>query len=306
MELQFIQWLSGQIPKYPGVPVGAGDDAAIIDLLGESRFLITVDMLMDGVDFQLGQVDPRRIGRKALAVNLSDIAAMAGEPSAAVVSVALPRSGGLELAKEMTLGMLALAAQFGVPLVGGDTNCWDQPLVISVTVVGKIGPGGPLLRSGARPGDWIMVTGELGGSILGKHFDFEPRIREALTLAARYSLSAGMDLSDGLSLDLWRLSQASGCGARIDLPKIPISAAARLLSANKHDGVTPLEHALSDGEDFELLFTAAPDVARRILAEQPLPVPVYHVGEMISQPGMWETNHAGELRPHHPKGFVHG
>ena len=179
--------------------------------------MLTVDLLTDGVDFELSKVSARCVGRKALAVNLSDLAAMAARPVAALDALALPRSGALELAKELFEGILPLAEKHGVAIAGGDTNTWDGPLVISVTLCGEVAAGA-VRRDGARPGDGIVVTGALGGSILGHHFDFEPRVAEALWLADRFTLHAGMDVSDGLSLDLWRMAQASGCGAVLDAP----------------------------------------------------------------------------------------
>ncbi len=151
--------------------------------------------------------------REALAVNLSDLAAMAARPLAAVIALALPRHDALRIAQELYEGLLPLAERYGVAIAGGDTNSWDAPLAVAITLLGTPGPRGPLLRSGARPGDRILVTGAFGGSILDRHFDFEPRVHEALLLASRYDLHAGIDVSDGLSLDLSRLAAASGCGA---------------------------------------------------------------------------------------------
>src|SRR5262249_50229366 len=159
------------------------------------------DMLLEGSCFLLDEAGPRGVGRKAMAVNLSDIAAMAGQPVAAVVSVGLPRRGGRRLAEELYLGLREVADAFDTAIVGGDTNSWDGPLVINVALFGEPGPCGQVLRSGARPGDLLFVTGPLGGSILGKHLDFTPRVREALTLAATVHLHAMIDVSDGLSAD---------------------------------------------------------------------------------------------------------
>jgi thiamine-monophosphate kinase len=167
--------------------------------------VVTVDLLTDHVDFDLTQVDPRRVGRKALAANLSDLAAMACQPLAGVIALALPRRGGMELALRLYEGMIPLAERFDVAIAGGDTNSWDGPLVISVTLMGAVTQHGPLRRAGARPGDRIIVTGSFGGSILGRQFDFEPRVHEALLLAERYPLHAGIDVSDGLSIDLAHL-----------------------------------------------------------------------------------------------------
>src|SRR5439155_13286829 len=150
--------------------------------------LVTADMLMDGVDFRTSQHSPRQIGRKALACSLSDCAAMAVRPIAAVVSLALPSMWSLEQAQELYLGMEPLAQECGVAIVGGDTNSWNHPLVIDVAVLAEPwSDAAPVRRSGARPGDRIYVSGRLGGSILGHHLSFGPRVELAHALARRFS-----------------------------------------------------------------------------------------------------------------------
>ena len=288
MEADFIAWLRDRVPRYPRLPTGIGDDCAVL----ADGSLVTVDLLTDGVDFRLAEVSPRRIGRKALAVNLSDIAAMAGRPTAAVVALALPRNGAAELARELYEGLLPLAERYGVALVGGDTNTWDGPLAISVTLLGQVTQGRPVLRSGALPGDCLLVTGRFGGSILGHHFDFEPRGAEALWLHEHYTLRAVIDVSDGLSLDLHRLCEASGCGAELDLAAVPIAPAAIELARQRADGSTALDHALSDGEDFELILAVPAEVAERLLAERPLDMPLTKIGRFVERRGLWTT--AGE------------
>ena len=183
-------------------------------LAGVDECVITVDTLTDHVDFELDRVDPRRMGRKALAANLSDLAAMAARPLAGVIALALPRTSGLELAVQLYEGLLPLAERHSLAIAGGDTNSWDGPLAVSITLIGAVTSRGPLLRSGAKPGDRIVVTGAFGGSILGRHLDFEPRVDEALLLAERYQLHAGIDVSDGVSVDLGHLVEESRCGRR--------------------------------------------------------------------------------------------
>jgi thiamine-monophosphate kinase len=251
MERDFVRWLCERLPSHPRMLVGPGDDAAILRLADDANLVATTDTLMDGVDFEVARHEPERIGRKALAVNLSDLAAMAAAPVAALVSLALPRQGGETLAKRLYEGMLPRAAEFDCPIAGGDTNSWEGPLVISVTALGQVPHERRWRRSGATPGDAILVTGDFGGSILKKHFDFTPRVREALLLAESAAIHASIDVSDGLSLDLARLCEASGCGALLDLASIPIAAAARELASKCSDGSTVLEHALADGEDDE-------------------------------------------------------
>jgi thiamine-monophosphate kinase len=305
MEFEFLSWLREQLPAHPCLRLGPGDDAALVALSGRPECLVTVDLLTDEVDFRLSETDPRRIGRKALAVNLSDLAAMAGRPLAAVIALALPRDGALPLAKELYQGLLPLAERYGVAIAGGDTNCWDGPLAISITLLGESAERGPLRRDGARPGDWLLVTGSFGGSILGRHFDFEPRVREALLLNERYELHAGMDVSDGLSLDVSRLAAASGCGVVVRPENVPVSQAAEELASRQSDGVGALDHALSDGEDFELILAVPPAEARRILGDQPLDVPITAIGEFVAQRGLWQPGAAGDRKPLAAGGWLH-
>lgn len=297
-EFEYIAWLRGQTPADPRVLIGPGDDCAALAPPARA-LLVTTDMLMDGTDFVLSDVGPRRAGRKAMAANLSDIAAMAGTPTAAVVSVALPR-GGREIAQELYLGLRDAADEFGVALVGGDTNSWDGKLVISVTAFGEAGPRGPVRRSGAKPGDWLFVTGPLGGSILGHHLSFTPRVREARALTGTVDLRAMCDISDGLSADLNHICEESNCGAVLVAEAIPVSDAARELS--RTSGKAALDHALGDGEDFELVFAVSPADGTKLLAEPPVPGLV-KVGECVKD-GLWlETD--GVRQKLEPRGWVH-
>jgi thiamine-monophosphate kinase len=305
MEREFIDWLRSRLLPHDRLRLGPGDDAALVQLAPSADCVVTTDMLMDGVDFRLSEHDPRRIGRKSLAVNLSDLAAMAARPVAAVVSLALPQTGGRKLAEELYEGLMPLAAELDMAIAGGDTNSWNGPLVINITALGETTPRGALLRGGAKPGDSILVTGSLGGSIFGKHFDFVPRVREALLLNERYELHAGIDVSDGLSLDLFRLAEESRCGALLDLAAIPISAAASELARSQPQRGSPLDHALSDGEDFELILAVPASEAARLLAEQPLDVPLTKIGEIISERGLWRRNTDGSRAPLLPRGFEH-
>jgi thiamine-monophosphate kinase len=293
------------LPPHPLLRLGPGDDAAVLRMAGVDECVVTVDLLTDHVDFELAQVDPRRVGRKALAANLSDLAAMASKPLAGVIALALPRQGGMELALALYEGMLPLAERYDLAIAGGDTNSWEGPLAISITLLGSVTGRGPLCRSGARPGDRIVVTGSFGGSILGRHLDFEPRVREALELHARYELHAGIDVSDGLSLDLAHILGESHCGAVINADAIPIAADAGRLAEKLADGSTPLEHALGDGEDFELVLAVPPEAARKMLSEQPLAVPLSDIGEFVAGPGLWIEESGGSRRPLTPRGWEH-
>jgi thiamine-monophosphate kinase len=300
-EFAYIAWLRRQTPADPRVRIGPGDDAAALALTPGAACLVTTDMLLEGSCFRLAEAGPRRVGRKAMAVNLSDIAAMAGRPLAAFVSAGLPRRGGRALAEELYRGLREVADAFDTAVAGGDTNSWDGPLVISVTLLGEATARGPVTRGGARPGDWLMVTGPLGGSILGKHLDFTPRVREALRLHELTDLRAMIDVSDGLAADVNHLCEESHCGAVLRAGTIPVSDAARVMK----DGRPPLEHALGDGEDFELVFAVAPADGERLLRSQPVPgVTLHHVGECLDGAGLW-LEEEGRRRALPPTGYVH-
>jgi thiamine-monophosphate kinase len=306
-EFAFIDWLRGRTPRVQRVLLGPGDDTAILDWSSGPNCLVTTDMLLEGSCFRLAETHPgapgagtaRQIGRKALAVNLSDIAAMAGVPVAAVVSVGLPRKGGRALAEELYLGLREIADFFDTAIIGGDTNSWDGPLVINVTLLGEATPRGAVRRQGARPGDRLLVTGPLGGSLLGKHLDFTPRVREALSLNAAVDLHAMIDISDGLAADVAHLCAESGCGAVLDARAIPIAKAARAMA----DERSPLEHALGDGEDFELVFAVAPPDAETLLRSPPVPGLTF-IGACVAETGLWlEEDGLRRLLP--PLGYVH-
>lgn len=297
MELAFIEYLRNK----PETTL-LGDDAAVV-----GQTLYTVDMLTEGVDFLLDQVTPEKIGRKALAVNLSDIAAMGGVPTDYLVSVALPQNNhSLDLAKRLYAGMLPLAEKYGVRIIGGDTNSWNGGLVISVTVIGAVSKYGVIRRGGGKPNDRLLVTGPLGGSLLDHQFSFEPRIFEAEYLLKHFSISAGLDISDGLSLDLARLTRESHLGATLIAEQIPIAEDARTLA--NQTGMTPLTHALSDGEDFELLLAVPSEVAQKLVVEQPLRplcgVTLYDIGFLTDTPGLRILEN-GQKSVLVPKGFVH-
>jgi thiamine-monophosphate kinase len=299
-EFDYISWLRQRTPPSPRVPVGPGDDCAVLAAPAGGSWLVTTDMLLEGRHFVLAEVGPRRVGRKAIAVNLSDIAAMGGKPVAAFVSVGLP-TGGSGIAEELYLGMREIADAFDVSIAGGDTNACGGGLIVSVTLLGEPGPQGPILRRGARPGDWLLVTGALGGSILGRHLDFTPRVREALSLQQHAKLHAMTDISDGLSADAYHICEESGCGVCLFADRIPISSAARQLN----DGKSPLEHAFSDGEDFELAIAVDPADGDRLVQAQPIAgIALAHVGVFVEQRGLFLAEN-GQRRRIEPRGFVH-
>ena len=305
MERDLVRWICQRLPAHVRVLIGAGDDAAVLRLTDSAHLVATTDMLMDGVDFELRRHEPEQIGRKALAVNLSDLAAMAAKPVAALVSLALPRHGGEALARRLYEGLLPLAAEFDCPICGGDTNSWEGPLVISITALGESPPDRRWQRSGVQPGDAILVTGQFGGSISGGQFDFTPRVREALWLAENAEVHAAIDVSDGLSLDLFRLCEASGCGAELDLATIPVAAAATELAMQRGEGSTAIDHALQDGEDFELILAVPQTVADDLIARQPLATRLTQIGTFIGEPGLFAGREGKERKAIQARGYEH-
>lgn len=308
-EFALIDWLRQRVTDRPPVTLGIGDDAAVLSGPAERPWLVAADMLLQDVHFTLSSASPEQIGRKALAVNLSDIAAMGGRPFAAFCTVALPKSLGDGFARAVHAGLIQLADEYQVILAGGDTNTWAGPLVISVTVVGEsLGPQ-PLTRAGAQPGDWLFVTGELGGSLQGHHLTFQPRIAEVREILAIARPSAMLDISDGLAADLYHLLEASHVAARIEEAGVPIRA--ELLAAKQgrsHAGLSDsLYHAFSDGEDFELLFTLPPDDGQRLLAEWSGPTRLTRIGEIVAgTPQAWRIDATGAAHGLPAWGWSHG
>jgi thiamine-monophosphate kinase len=300
-EFELIERIRRQAATNAAVALGIGDDAAVLKVTPGAEILVAKDVLMEGIHFDPAVASPRQIGYKALAVNLSDVAAMAGRPTAAFVGLVLPADRGAAFADSVMAGLLELAAEFDVALAGGDTNIWNGPMVISVTLLGEPTSRGAVLRSGARPGDWLMVTGALGGSLSGRHLDFPPRVHEALALHQAADLHAMIDLSDGLASDLQHIVNASGVGATLEAHAVPIhdEVPANLPSAER------LNHALSDGEDFELLFAVDAASGRQLLAAPPVEVPLTRIGEVTAGEGCWLRTPQGDRRRLEPSGWEH-
>ncbi len=286
------------------VPVGPGDDCAVIRTGRLGLVVITTDMIVEGTHFDLNTAGFESVGDKAYASALSDVAAMGLKPTCGVVAVALPRHFTMGNAKRLERGLKRVAEKYGVPIVGGDVTGTGGGLVVAVTIFGEArGKLKPVLRSGARKGHWILVTGSLGGSILGRHLKVSPRIAEGLYLNRNFRLGAMIDVSDGLAGDLGHIIRESRVGAIIDAQAVPISKAAKRLARNT--GHEPLDHALTDGEDYELLFTTSPGEAKKILARPPKGVPVTVIGRITSGPGIQLRRNDGTCRPIKPRGYEH-
>ena len=298
--------LIDRIRKMTSVPdpswVGIGDDCAVIPLSPEtggapaSDLLVSTDMLVEGTHFLMEDISPRQLGWKSAAVNISDIAAMGGKPIATFLSLALPKTLPEQWMQEFMEGYNGISEKYGAALLGGDTTCSPDRICINVTVLGTCPRGKAKLRSAARPGDLVCVTGTLGDSAAGlrlilggqkgaaprlmdRHYTPTPRVEEGLALSCLPGVHAMMDISDGVGSDLRHILDESGVGARIDTGKLPISKELQDLCIKK--GWDPRELALCGGEDYELLFTMDPQ-------ETP-DIPYTVIGEITANPTVtWE------------------
>lgn len=303
METEFHRWLKirRDCPSAEHVLIGVGDDAAVLRPTSDA-LVVTTDTIAEGTHFDLSCHSLELVGRKALAVNLSDLAAMASRPQAAVLTFLLPRTFLLADAKALYTGAENLASRFDLPIIGGDTNAWEGPLVMGATLLGSRSPDeSGWAIGGARPGDVVMVSGSFGGSIHGRHLSFEPRVDLALSLAGRYPIHAATDASDSLSLDLNAIAMSSRCGVDLDLTTIPISP-----DVQASDPEQALHHALSDGEDFELILAVPPSVASRILDDGTLSEQLTAIGTFTDEHRELRAVQAdGGWTEIHPQGYIH-
>lgn len=299
---------SSLITHHSSLLQGIGDDAAVIRQNAKHDLVISADMLVEDIDFRFEWTTPRLIGHKALAVSLSDIAAMGARPKYALLSIGIPKKiWKTNFVDELYEGFFALADAHEVTLIGGDISRTPDRVVIDSIVVGEVERGRAIPRSGAKPGDHIFVTGCLGGAAAGlklleegarvtdkkprsrraeaeqklllRQLKPEPRVAWGETLGAKYLATSMIDISDGLSSDLAHLCKASGVGARIDASRIPIDQDTIKLIREDRD---PLALALDCGEDFELLFTVSPRNLKRLPAEIDQ-VAASYIGEITNQ-----------------------
>ena len=261
------------LPTASDVVKGPGDDCAVIGRPRDAVWrLLKTDCVIEGIHFRAGD-DGRKIGWKAMARTISDIAAMGGRPLHALITIAVSHNEELARVTAIYRGLKQCASRYSVAIVGGETARSPGPTFISVMLSGEVKRQHCVFRSGGKPGDRVFVTGRLGGSIQGHHLSFKPRVAEAQWLAANVKIHAMMDLSDGLGADLPRLAAASRCGFTIDESSLPVNP-----------GCTPAQ-ALADGEDYELLFALPPVEATRLLRLWPRAfprVPLTAIGQLTA------------------------
>jgi len=310
------------ISDHGSVVLGIGDDAAVLLPTPRQLMLVTTDMLVESVHFNLATTTPWQLGYKAIAVNLSDIAAMGGVPRHAVVSVALPSSTSVDFVVNLYQGMKEICHEFGVNIVGGDTVSSPQGLVINVTVTGEVAPVNLVRRSGAQIGDIVAVTGWLGNSAAGlellsvgewEDFDFawplvtahlspQPQVKTGAILAEAGATSMD-DISDGLASEAHEIAKASGVGVTLYAAQIPLAVELKEMAANF--GKTALDYALYGGEDFQLLFTMEPRKYEELLVARP-ELQLVRIGEIVdSSQGVTLVDEAGGVQELEARGYNH-
>ncbi len=306
-EFELITRLKSGLPTNDSVIVGAGDDCAVIDAGVSGKWqLHKTDAIVEGIHFTR-ETAPEKVGHKALGRALSDIAAMAGTPRWATVTLGLPDGFDGEMVEAIYEGINRLAKRHEVAVVGGETVSNPERLAISVAVVGEVDRTKCVLRAGAKPGDGIWATGELGGSLERHHLDFSPRLAEGRWLAEHFLPSSMIDLSDGLAGDLGHLLDAANAGAELLENALPIRREARLRARESDAAKPPLIAALTDGEDYELCFTLGQGNAVALLDQfrKAFPdTPISCIGRIIEEPGL-KIKQKDVTKEFATRGFVH-
>ena len=293
-ETELINRISKQVRVDSTVLKGIGDDAAVIKYKRGKYLLFAADMILEKVHFNSNTM-PFKIGWKALGVNISDIAAMGGIAKYAVLSLGLPKKTDIKFVDGLYSGVRAIAKKFNINIVGGDTNLSSR-IVIDTAILGEAKKGELVLRSGARIGDAIALTGKLGGSIKGRHLSFMPRIFESQYLVKNFNINSMIDVSDGLSEDLDRICVSSKIGARVYESLIPLSKNTR-----------SIKDALLGGEDFELLFTTPKkDIGNLVKKfKRKFKTPISIIGEITKDKSINLINKYGKASTLRKGGFRH-
>lgn len=291
-EIEAIRRLTMRLGTHPQLRVGAGDDCAVVAIPGSADDQVfTTDPVIEQVHFLPGE-QPERIGRKAAGRVLSDMAAMGAQPQWMLVNLVAPPTQRLDALEAVYAGMTEQCSRFGAVIIGGDL-AQGPVLELHVFGAGRVPAGTARLRSGARAGDALLVTGRLGVSRSGRHLDFIPRVEEGIFLRESGAVNAMMDISDGLATDLRHILGRSGAGARLDADRIPSNGT--------------LGQALFDGEDFELLLTVPPDRVDELLARwnRRFDLPLSVIGSMTAQPGVLEIRRNGRVERLDARAFEH-
>jgi len=295
-EIELVRRLTAPLRSGRSVIEKIGDDAAVIRWNRGKTLLFTSDMLIEDVHFTRRGTSAYRIGWKALAVNVSDIAAMGGQPRYAVVSIGVDPQLPVQFVDDIYRGMRALSRKCKIEIVGGDTNT-SKKVIIDIALIGEAEKGRIITRRGAQSGDVILMTGSIGGGH-ARHDSFLPRVKEARWLAGHFKVRSMIDISDGLLIDLTRIARASGVGARLYKNLIPLSKDAGTFNA-----------AVTAGEDFELLFTMSPAEAGRLFRKYPFPgfsTAISIIGHVVErEKGLRIIDSAGKARILRPKGYTH-
>jgi thiamine-monophosphate kinase len=301
-EFALIDWIRRRSRFGKDVVIGVGDDTAAVRPAKGTLTLLTTDAVIEGTHFKRPAASAYRIGWKAMAASISDIAAMAGVPRYALVAVTLPDGLPMKWPRDFYKGLRAVADRFRVGIIGGNVASWKGGVAVTVSIIGEC-KGAPIPRGGAKAGDVIFVTGAVGGSLMGRHLRFLPRIKEALALRKTVRVHSMIDISDGLSRDLGHICEESGVGAVLYESEIPVSPDAR--RAARKSGRPALQHALSDGEDYELLFTVSEKDAKRLVERPPFRSTRLTPIGVIVQRGMYLQHPDGGKSTLKPKGYEH-
>jgi len=292
-EFELIKRISKKIPLSHAVVKGIGDDAAVIRYTDKKYLLFTCDMLLEGKHF-FRDTDSYLVGKKALSVNVSDIAAMAGVPKFALVSIGVSPFLDVKYIDELYRGITDVAKEFKIDIVGGDTIA-SEKIIVDISLIGEVEKENVVFRSGARDKDAIFVTGQIGGSLRdGRHLDFTPRLKEARFLAKNFKVTSMIDISDGLLADLGHIIELSGKGCIIREADLPISDSAR-----------DIETAIRDGEDFELLFTVPNLEADRLIDRWPFKTRLSRIGFITATRDLHIIKKTGKTIKVKPEGYRH-
>jgi thiamine-monophosphate kinase len=324
-ERELVARISGRLPPAPPwMPIGIGDDAAVVEPERNRLEVLSVDALVEGVHFDRAFTPPRAIGHRALAVNLSDLAAMGAAPRLCLVSLVLPPALSIDDFDALVEGLAALAREHGVHVAGGNLTRSPGPMMVDITVTGTAKRRQILTRSGARPGDELFVTGSIGAASAGlgmlkenpgaadddanscvvRYLYPQPRIRMGLLVARNRAATAGVDLSDGLGDAVSQIAQASGVGAVVDAEAVPVEPAARDWFSRR--GEDAIRSAIAGGDDYELLLAVRPRTARRLVAARRHgDVPLTRIGICTEDPAMLLSCGSGSSAVPLPAGFQH-